>query len=95
MLSLRCLLALKTALEMHVWQSSMAVGRPSGNAKHGAHQGSVGCYEDTKAAAAVVPVVEESLIRRTVMAHARPWRLSVDGTRAVLDLLIVGVGYLL
>lgn len=93
MLSLRCLLALKAALEMHVWQSSMAVGRPYRNAKHGAHPGSVGRYEDTKAAAAVVPVMEES--GRTVLAQARPWRLSVDGTRAVLDLLIVGVGYLL
>lgn len=73
----------------------MAVGRTHRNAKHGAHQGSVACHEDTKAAAAAVPVMEESLIRRTVMAQARPWRLSVDGTRAVLDLLIVGVGYLL
>ena len=85
MLALRCLLALKGVLEMHVWQSSMMVGRTYG---HGAHQGSVGC-EEAKAA-----VTEESLVR-TVKAQARPWRLSVDGTRAVLDLLIVGVGYLL
>lgn len=69
----------------------MGVGRPYGSAKHGAHPGSVGCEE---AKAAAVPVTEESLIR-TVKAQARPWRLSVDGTRAVLDLLIVGVGYLL
>ena len=82
MLTLRCLLALKAVLEMHVWQSSMGVGRT---------YGSVSCEE---AKVAAVPVTEESLIR-TVKAQARPWRLSVDGTRAVLDLLIVGVGYLL
>ena len=92
MLTLRFLLALKTALEMHVWHSSMAVGRTYRDAKHGAHQGSVD-YENAKTA--VVPVTEESLIRRTVMGQARPWRLSVDGTRAMLDLLVVGVGYLL
>ena len=91
MLTLRCLLALKGVLEMHVWQSSMVVGRTYRSVKHGAHQGSVGCEE---AKAVVVPVTEESLLR-TVKAQARPWRLSVDGTRAVLDLLIVGVGYLL
>ena len=61
------------------------------NVEHGAHQGNVGREE---AKVEVVPVTEESLIR-TVRAQARPWRLSVDGTRAVLDLLIVGVGYLL
>ena len=91
MLALRCLLALKGVLEMHVWQSSMVVGRTYGNVNHGAHQGSVGCEE---AKAVVVPVTEESLLR-SVKAQAKPWRLSVDGTRAVLDLLIVGVGYLL
>ena len=53
------------------------------------HGGSVGCEEDKAAV-----TTEESLLR-TVKAQARPWRLSVDGTRAVLDLLIVGVGYLL
>ena len=73
---------------MHVWQSSMVVGRTYRNVKPGAHQG----FEDAKAE--VAPVMEESLIR-TVKAQVRPWRLSVDGTRAVLDLLIVGVGYLL
>ena len=91
MLALRCLLALKGVLEMHVWQSSMVIGPTYRNAKHGAHQESMG-YEEAKAE--VVPVAEESLIQ-TVKAQARPWRLSVDGTRAVLDLLIVGVGYLL
>lgn len=25
----------------------------------------------------------------------QPWRISVDGTRAVLDTIIVGIGYLL
>ena len=69
----------------------MVIGRTYRNVKHEAHQGSVG-FEEAKAE--VVPVSEESLIR-TVKAQARPWRLSVDGTRAVLDLLIVGVGYLL
>lgn len=92
MLTLRCLLALKGVLEMHVWQSSMAVGRTYRNATHGAHQGSVGCEE---AKAVVVPVTEEESLLRTVKAQVRPWRLSVDGTRAVLDLLVVGVGYLL
>lgn len=76
---------------MHVWHSSMLVGRTHRNVKHGAHQESVCCEE---AKTLVVPVTEESLIR-TVNAQAKPWRLSVDGTRAVLDLLIVGVGYLL
>lgn len=71
----------------------MAVERTYGTVKHGPHQETVGC-EETKAVVDVVPVTEESLIR-TVKAQARPWRLSVDGTRAVLDLLIVGVGYLL
>lgn len=71
----------------------MVVGRTYGTVKYGAHQGSVGC-EEAKAVVDVVPVTEESLIR-IVKAQARPWRLSVDGTRAVLDLLIVGVGYLL
>ena len=84
MLTLRCLLALKGVLEMHVWGTHS-------NLEHGAHQGSVGCEE---AKAAVVPASEESLIRK-FKGQARPWRLSVDGTRAVLDLLIVGVGYLL
>ena len=51
----------------------------------------MGCEE---AKAAVVPASEESLVRK-FKAQARPWRLSVDGTRAVLDLLVVGVGYLL
>ena len=73
---------------MHVWHSSMVVGRTYGNVKHGAHQGSVG-LEEAKA-----EMTGESLVR-TVKAQAGPWRLSVDGTRAVLDLLIVGVGYLL
>ena len=76
---------------MHVWQSSMAVGRSYRNAKLGTRQGNVG-FEEAKAE--LVPGTEESLLR-TVKAHARPWRLSVDGTRAVLDLLVVGVGYLL
>ena len=70
----------------------MMVGRTYRDAKHGAHQESVCCEEEAKAA--VVPGTEESLMR-TVRAQARPWRLSVDGTRAVLDLVIVGVGYLL
>ena len=87
MLTLRCLLALKGVLEMHVWQSSMTYR----NSKHGTlHQRSVSCEEEAKAA-----VVEERRLIQTVMAQARPWRLTVDGTRAVLDLLVVGVGYLL
>ena len=69
----------------------MVVGRTYGNVEHGAQRGSVGCEE---AKAVVVPVSEESLVR-SVKAHAGPWRLSVDGSRAVLDLVIVGVGYLL
>ena len=91
MLTLRCLLALKGVCEMHVWQSSMMVGATYRNVKHGAHQGGVECEEGKSL---VVPVTEESLLR-TVKAQAMPWRLTVDGTRAVLDLLIVGVGYLL
>lgn len=91
MLTLRCLLVLKGVLEMHVWQASMAVGRTYRDVKYGAHRRSVDC-EEIKAV--LVPSTDESLIR-TVKAQARPWRLSVDGTRAVLDLLIVGVGYLL
>ena len=90
MVSLRCLLALKGVLERHVWRSSMMVGHTYGDVIHG-HQGSVGSEE---AKAMVAPVTGESLIR-TVRAQAGPWRLSVDGTRAVLDLLIIGVGYLL
>ena len=32
---------------------------------------------------------------RGVRNGAAPWRLKVDGSRAVLDLVAVGVGYLL
>ena len=91
MLTLRSLPTLKGVLEMHVWQSSMVVGRAYRNVVNGARQGSVRCEE---AKAEVVSATEESL-SRSVKAQARPWRPSVEGTSAVLDLLIFGVGYLL
>ena len=75
---------------MRVALSSRVVGPTYRNAKPGAaHQG----IEEAKAE--VVPVTTEEGLVRTGKALARPWRLSVDGSRAVLDLLIVGVGYLL
>jgi hypothetical protein len=41
--------------------------------------------------------VEENVlvVRRKTTTHARPWRLSVDPVRAVIDTVIAGVGYLL
>ncbi|KAL2255674.1 hypothetical protein VTK26DRAFT_2905 [Humicola hyalothermophila] len=42
--------------------------------------------------------VEENVVvvrRRTAGARARPWRLSVDPVRALIDVAIAGVGYLL
>ncbi|KAK4124967.1 hypothetical protein N657DRAFT_689346 [Parathielavia appendiculata] len=41
--------------------------------------------------------VEENVlvVRRKTTAHARPWRLSVDPVRAIIDTVIAGVGYLL
>ncbi|GAB1312236.1 Copper transport protein [Madurella fahalii] len=41
--------------------------------------------------------VEENVVvvRRPATADARPWRLSVDPVRAVIDTVIAGVGYLL
>ena len=90
-LALRGLIALKSVLEMHVWRSSMAVGHVHGRADPGPDQGSESSEE---AKVPRVPVTQEGLLR-TVRMHARPWRLNVDGSRAVLDLLIVGVAYLL
>ena len=69
----------------------MGVGRMYRDERHGDHQGS-GCCEESKAV--VVPGTEQNLLR-IVRAQATPWRLNIDGTRAVLDLVIVGVGYLL
>jgi hypothetical protein len=41
--------------------------------------------------------VEENVtvVQRRDGGHARPWRLSIDPVRAVLDTIIAGVGYLL
>ncbi|KAK4102115.1 hypothetical protein N658DRAFT_351884 [Parathielavia hyrcaniae] len=35
------------------------------------------------------------VVRRNTTAHSRPWRLSVDPVRAVIDTILAGVGYLL
>ncbi|KAK4154830.1 protein P80 [Chaetomidium leptoderma] len=40
-------------------------------------------------------VEENVLVVRRPTTHARPWRLSVDPVRAVIDTAIAGVGYLL
>lgn len=40
-------------------------------------------------------VEEEVMVVRKKNAEARPWRLSVDPLRAVMDTVIAGVGYLL
>lgn len=40
-------------------------------------------------------VEEDVMVVKKVQAHARPWRLSVDPLRAVIDTVIAGVGYLL
>ncbi|KAK4187288.1 Ctr copper transporter family-domain-containing protein [Podospora australis] len=41
--------------------------------------------------------VEENVVvvQRPTTTHARPWRLTVDPVRAVIDTVIAGVGYLL
>ncbi|KAK4177019.1 Ctr copper transporter family-domain-containing protein [Triangularia setosa] len=41
--------------------------------------------------------VEENVVvvQRRTGGHARPWRLSVDPVRAVIDTVVAGVGYLL
>ncbi|VBB73506.1 Putative protein of unknown function [Podospora comata] len=41
--------------------------------------------------------VEENVVvvQRRTGSHARPWRLSVDPVRAVIDTVVAGVGYLL
>lgn len=69
----------------------MFVEQTHGSAEHVAHAGNM---HVESAKNAMIPATEKSLIR-TIRIQARPWRLSVDGTRAVLDLVIVGVGYLL
>ncbi|KAK7952333.1 Ctr copper transporter [Apiospora aurea] len=40
-------------------------------------------------------VEEDVMVVKKVQTHARPWRLSVDPVRAVIDTVIAGVGYLL
>ncbi|KAK8020348.1 hypothetical protein PG990_005486 [Apiospora arundinis] len=40
-------------------------------------------------------VEEGVMVVKKVQTHARPWRLSVDPLRAVIDTVIAGVGYLL
>ncbi|KAK8048688.1 hypothetical protein PG994_010418 [Apiospora phragmitis] len=40
-------------------------------------------------------VEEDVMVVKKVQTHARPWRLSVDPLRAVIDTVIAGVGYLL
>ncbi|KAK7729859.1 hypothetical protein SLS53_009158 [Cytospora paraplurivora] len=40
-------------------------------------------------------VEEEVVVVRKRRSHVRPWRLSVDPLRAVVDTVIAGVGYLL
>ncbi|KAK7969364.1 low affinity copper transporter [Apiospora saccharicola] len=40
-------------------------------------------------------VEENVMVVKKVASHARPWRLSVDPIRAVIDTVIAGVGYLL
>ncbi|KAK8140573.1 hypothetical protein PG984_000639 [Apiospora sp. TS-2023a] len=40
-------------------------------------------------------VEENVMVVKKVTSHARPWRLSVDPIRAVIDTVIAGVGYLL
>ncbi len=40
-------------------------------------------------------VEEDVMVLKKKHSHVRPWRLSVDPLRAVLDTVIVGVGYLL
>ncbi len=40
-------------------------------------------------------VEEDVMVLKKNHSHIRPWRLSVDPLRAVLDTVLVGVGYLL
>lgn len=40
-------------------------------------------------------VEEDVMVVRKSGGHARPWRFSVDPIRAVIDMVIAGVGYLL
>lgn len=40
-------------------------------------------------------VEEDVMVLKKRHTHVRPWRLSVDPLRALLDTVIVGVGYLL
>jgi hypothetical protein len=54
-----------------------------------------GSVDGDEAKAAIVGRGEEESLMRTVKMHVQPWRLNVDGTRAVLDLVLVGIGYLL
>lgn len=40
-------------------------------------------------------VEEQVMVVQKKHTHARPWRISVDPIRAIIDTLIAGVGYLL
>lgn len=38
---------------------------------------------------------DEKIIRNVTGPCTRPWRFSTDGPRALLDVVVVGVGYLM
>lgn len=100
-LLLRCLMALKSILEMYVWQSAFAAAA-AGGSWHGLpgesnqhhHQGAGGDEAKGMQVGEGVAEARGGLLRR-VRLGTPPWRLKVDGVRAVLDVIVVGVGYLL
>lgn len=51
--------------------------------------------ESRKAVLSENGIEEDVVVLKKRHTHVRPWRLSVDPLRAVMDTVIVGVGYLL
>ena len=77
---------MKSVLETHIWQTTPM--------HHFRGLDGAGREQIGHKAGENMSDVREGLVQGFKRSVA-PWRLRVDGTRAVLDMVAVGVGYLL